>query len=68
MTPSRLLQNWNEEGLAWRVAMAFAENARKNEWAAVMENLQAHGCHFTESALRYVEPELTHTLLYLVSC
>lgn len=54
MAPSRLLQNWNEDGLAWRVAIAFAEQVRKDDWAAVMDALQAQGCQFTESALRYV--------------
>lgn len=56
MAPSRQLQNWSEEGLAWRVAMAFADNARKEDWSAAMDTLKAQGWHFTESPLRYVEP------------
>lgn len=54
MAPSRQLQNWNEEGLAWRIATAFAEHTRKDDWPAIMGTLKTQGCQFTESALRYV--------------
>lgn len=64
MAPSRQLQNWNEEGLAWRIATTFAEHTRKEDWPAIMGTLKAQGCQFTESALRYVELHLKLPTLY----
>lgn len=55
MASARNLQNWNEDGLAWRVARAFSEKVRKDEWTDVIESLRAQGYGFSESALRYVE-------------
>lgn len=52
MAPSRVLQNWNDDGLAWRVATALAATVRKEDWAGVMETLKSQGCNFTEGALR----------------
>lgn len=54
MAPSRVLQNWNEEGLAWRIARAFADEARKDDWPVVIDSLRAQGYIFSEGALRYV--------------
>lgn len=65
MAPSRVIQNWNEDGLAWRVTMAFSEKVRKDEWSEVIQSLRAQGYSFSESALRYVE---TKTQVQLLSC